>query len=144
MTIVAAVADRLGAHVPRLANRVAGAAELTQLLRGRGLPTAPTSAFVLPLGLQGLPEDGLSGLFRQPVVETIGVFLLLQADGGEDRALDDLSDLVGEVLGALCGWRPGKETGVFRLLRGAIRPVEGGRLGYELAVQITDQLRVPA
>lgn len=141
--MIDALSDRLTARVPDLAGRIDGAAEFADLMQTKRLPASGVRAYVLPLGLAGLAADAASGIFRQSVRRAIAVVLLTRSvDAAGERALSRLSPLVDEIVGAVAGWAPDDETGVFELSRANIIPTDSGLLGYQVEFTIEDQLRI--
>ncbi len=141
--MLAAIVTRIEAHVPELAGRVRGAAELAALMRDNQLPQQTPAAHVLPLGLQGGRGESGAGLYTQVVEEAIGVVLTFRALGAEaTAALAGVREIVRGVIAAIAGWGPDDMPGVFRLVRGGIVRMAGGTLVYQLDFAITDQLRI--
>lgn len=144
MTLVAAVKARLEAEVGGLAKRVQEAAELSELVRRNQLPQATPAAFVLPLGLRGGGADAATGSFRQAVDETVGVLLVVRSAGDATgaRSLPAIDALIEETVGALAGWAPDDQIGVFRVARGALVSLREGAIIYQLDFTIEDQVRI--
>jgi len=137
-----AVKDRLTAHVPSFAGRIETAVDLTRLLKDRGLPPNST-AFVVPLGLQGRPANDATGIYSQAYAETIGVLLVVRShDQTGGKALEELRPVIQQVLEALAGWSPGSDFGVFELRRGDLAGISNGALLYMIEFSINDQLRI--
>lgn len=136
------VKARLLAHVSAFAGRIETAADLTQLLKERGLPSNST-AYVVPLGLQGRLANDATGIFSQEYAETVGVLLVARVhDQTGGRALKDLRPTIQAVMEALAGWSPGSDFGVFELRRGDLAGISNGALLYMLEFSINDQLRI--
>ncbi|PRZ48347.1 phage tail terminator protein [Tritonibacter scottomollicae] len=137
-----AVKDRLEARLPEFAGRIETAVDFTRLLKDRGLPQSST-AFVIPLGLQGQRANDATGIFSQAYSETVGVLLVARShDQTGSKALGQLRPIIGQVLEALAGWSPGSDFGVFELRRGDLAGVGGGALFYMIEFSINDQLRI--
>ncbi|NIZ12904.1 hypothetical protein [Phaeobacter sp. HF9A] len=137
-----AIKDRLEGRVPAFDGRIETAVDLTRLLKDRGIPQTST-AFVVPLGLQGQRANDATGMFSQGYSETIGVLLVARShDQTGARALKTLRPTIQQVLEALAGWSPGSDFGVFELRRGDLAGVSGGALLYMIEFSINDQLRI--
>ncbi len=135
------VKARLETFVPD-AGRIETAVDLTRLLKDRGLPQTST-AFVVPLGLQGKRAGDATGVFTQEYAVTVGVLLVARShDQTGSKALDALWPVILQVMNALGGWSPGTEFGVFELRRGDIAGMSGGALLFMLEFSINDQLRI--
>lgn len=138
------LAARIEAEVPSLAGRVRQAAELAELARRKEWPQASPFGFVVPLGIAptGAGEAG-AGAFVQDVDELWGLVLFLRAAGDPTggRATPALDALVWAAIGAVAGWGPEPEPGVFRLSRGQILSMEAGALLYQLDFAIGRQVR---
>lgn len=136
-----AVKARLTARA--VADRISDAAEFAALLDSNALPAAGTSAFVVPLGLRGGPDQGGSGLFVQQVEESVGVFLALREvnpAGGRARQL--LPTLIEATVTAIAGWQAPGAIGVFRLTRGSVLSFAKNVLIYQIDFAATSQLRI--
>ena len=136
---------RLAGSVAALAGRVAGAAELSELVRQKALPQASPYAFVLPLGLIARSEgDAMAGAFVQGVDEMFAVVLFVRATGDVTgaRALPTIDELVWAAIEAVCGWGPDAAIGVFRLARGQLLSAEAGAVIYQLDFAIQTQVRI--
>lgn len=143
--MIAELKARLEAQVPRLAGRIEGAADLSELSRKGAWPQHTPAAHVLPLGLQGRGAHAAAGLFTQITREMIAVVLTLRTydrTAGDD--LPELDELIQAVLVAVAGWGPDESMGVFELARGSLLHNRDGVLVYQLDFAIDDQLRIPA
>ena len=137
------VIARLKEAVPALQTRVNGAASLVQLIAQNQLGQHSPAAHVIGLGIRGGAPDVVTGLFRQPVVEQIGVILTFRnATGAGAGALDRVEAVRTSVIEALCGWEPEGAFGPFQLQEGRVTSMQAGTLVYELSFAIPDQLRI--
>jgi hypothetical protein len=138
-----AVVDRLKTRVTDFGDRVEGVASVSDLIQSGRAP-AHTSAYVLPLGLQGQTADVATGTFRQDFSETIAVLLFASVlDRVGKKALDRVRPLISDVMNAIAGWAPSDELGVFQLRRGSLISLTKGVLIYQIEFSINDQLRIP-
>lgn len=144
MTLVADVKDRIEAGVAALAGRVEEAAELAELIRRQALPNRSPAAFVLPVGFDGGAGDAVTGLYRQPKTEVVGVVLIVEAlgDPKAKRAIPKIDELVLAVLEAVAGWGPADAIGVFEARRGRLLAVNAGSVIYQIDFALSDQLRI--
>lgn len=140
------------ALLPALSGRVKTAAELAQVNTNKQWPQGPLAAFVLPLGLQNLPNgqqretggDASAGAFTQMVDQLMGVLLFLRSSGDPTgaRSLPSLDELIWQVVGQVCGWVPAEQIGPFRLVKGELLQAEAGVLLYQLDFAVSDQIRI--
>lgn len=137
------IITRLSTEIAELEGRVEGAAELAELTSQNRLPQHATSAFVIPLGLIGREADAGAGIFQQMFEDTFAVIVSVRniAPVGQ-RVLADLKAFLMSIIGAIAGWAPDDEVGVFRLLRGSLVSSSRGTLIYQIDFSITDQLRI--
>ncbi len=143
--LVADLAALIVAGVPQLADRVQGAAELSEMVKRQALPQSPVFAFVLPLGLSARGEgECMSGGFIQQFDATLAVLLGVRAAGDPSgsRALPTIDDLVGATLSAVCGRGPDDALGVWRLMRGELLSAADGVVLYQLEFGLRDELRI--
>lgn len=137
------IIDRLKVGVPDLKGRVEPVLEMTKLMRDGRLPQNAT-ALVIPLDAKGGKADTGTGIYRQSVVERIGVYLVLDAnDQTGRRALGRLHPLLIEVIQSLVGWSPAPGPGVMTFDRRRLLSIHNGRAFYELTFNIDTNLRVP-
>jgi hypothetical protein len=145
MLLPDAIMARLAAEVPQLA-RVEAAAELAALVQGGRAPNRMPAAYVVPLGLRADPADVAAGLYRQRVVETVGVILVAGAAGDlrGGAALTPIHALRAAVIGALAGWDPeaGGGFGVLVLDRAALVSLNAGTIVYQVDFSRAEQLRI--
>lgn len=137
------VIQRLKEMVPALSNRVEGVASLVQLMQQNLLPQHTPAARVMASGIRGGQPDAAAGLFRQAIDRTVSIYLVyrnVQGDGGNQIDGFD-TDLEG-VIAAICGWAPGDQVGVFRLVNGGVQSMAAGTLVYQIDFAIGDQLRI--
>jgi len=144
MSLTSLVKARLEAMVPELKGRVQGAADMARMLADGATPTAPISAFVVPMGLLPEQADSMTGVYTQMVGENIGILLVLRSFGQpSDRAEVAIEDLIERVCNGVLGWGPDDAAGVATLVSGEMQPVQpGGLISYLLTIQIKDQLRI--
>lgn len=142
--MLAEVKTRLAARIPVLpAQRIEGAAEFDRLLTGKQAPAAPISAFLIPSGLQGLAPEAVSGMFTQPVRETLSIVLVFRTHSATGAAaLSEIRETIMAVIHALCGWAPARQPGVFQLLRSSLLTFQRGTAFYQIDLTINDQLRI--
>lgn len=141
--MIAEVIARLKAQVPAFGGRIEGAMELADLMKRNALPQADTTAFVLPLGVQGGEANSANQYFTQVTEEAIGVMITLRTytqTGGV--AIDPLEALRASVIAAIAGWGPAAASGVFRLLRATLVSMDAGTVVYQIDFAIADQLRI--
>lgn len=139
-----AVQARLDATVPDLAGKVHSAADFQRLVASGQTPQHDPAAFVLPLGLQGGQAEAITGIFRQALVETVGVVLTLRDHSRTGSSVADrLREFIDEIIATLAGWSPSDATpGVFVLRSGRLLRVDRVMLAYQLDFSIDDQLRL--
>ena len=136
-----AITERLKSEVPDLKNRVEQVLEMSKLLKDGRLPQN-AQALVIPLDAKGGVASTGTGVYRQPVKERFGVYLVLDAnDAAGRRALGRLHPLLIEVTGALIGWSPEPGPGVMTFERRKLLSMQGGRAFYELTFTIETSLR---
>ncbi|MEL7098287.1 MAG: hypothetical protein AAGM84_05605 [Pseudomonadota bacterium] len=139
-----AVKTRLEARVPALNHRVEAAAGLSTLIARGGVPDVELAAYLTPLGM--VPRGAASvsaGSYVQSVRDSIGVVLFARAGSRTgDDALDDIEGLLTSVIGALAGWAPSGQSGVFTFARSRLLSCSAGLLIYQIDFEIDDQLRI--
>ena len=141
MLLVDAITAQLAAS--GTVDRVEGALELQALVESGALPPAPTSAFVVPLGLTGGTPDAITGLYRQSVTEVVGVILAVRsAQPNAKDARGTLGAQIVAVIDALVGWQPAGATDVLRLTRGFLVSLRKGVALYQIEFSLQSQLRV--
>ncbi|MBB3858878.1 hypothetical protein GGQ88_000118 [Novosphingobium hassiacum] len=138
------VRARIEARVPALAGKMGNAGQFAQLVERNQMPQHTCAGFVLPGGLQGGTTNAISGLFTQSFVETAIVVLAARVanDPTGERATDELTPLVREVIEAVCGWGPDDAPGIFILSSGELVGTQAGTLVYQIDFQLSDQLRI--
>lgn len=144
MTLVLSLAARVEERVEALAKRVQGAAELAALLAANQIPQVTPAGFALPGALRPGNADAAAGIFRQGVTETV-LFVLVTRNAGDAtgaRSLPEISQLINQIVAAVCGWGPAEAIGVFQLAGGRLAGVRAGAVFYELHFSIDDQLRI--
>jgi len=143
------VKDRLE-DIGMLAGRIEPAARLSELMARNQLAQVTPAAFVLPLGLRGGRADAMTGLYRQPITEMLGVVLVLRSAGDATgaRSTDQLTELRNAVIRRIVNWAPvsnwldGETVGVFTLGRGELVSLSAGTLVYQLDFALDDQVRI--
>jgi hypothetical protein len=138
------VRARIEARVPALAGKMGNAGQFSQLVERNQMPQHTSAGFVLPGGLQGGSVNAISGLFVQGFAETVIVVLASRVanDPTGERATDELTPLVRNVIEAVCGWGPADAPGIFTLGSGELVGTEAGTLVYQLNFLLSDQLRI--
>lgn len=139
------VINRLEARVPALSGRVREAAMLAQLMEAGQLPQGGFTAFVLPGALRGGQADAVTGMFRQAIVRTISVMLVMRVAGDAKgtTAMDRIQPVIDATVDAVCGWSPDDAIiGVFQLSGGELTSLTKGTLTYVLDFTVNDQLRI--
>lgn len=121
------------------------AADLAALVAAKQLPQRSPWAYVLPLGFDGGAGDAVTGLYRQPFRQVIGVVLVVQAldDPKARKALATVDGLEQALLAKICGWAPDGAIGVFGAQRGRLISVAGGLVIYQIDFVLQNQLRIP-
>lgn len=140
--MIDAVITRLKAQTTLRA--VEGAASLNRLMQSRTVPQGTHAAYVVPLGMQGGPENAAAVVFTQTVVESVGVILIRNAWGDRTgkSATDELREDIDAVIAAIVGWAPEPGPGVFRLVRGQLVGAENSAVVFQLDFGISTQLRI--
>lgn len=138
------VRARIEARVPALANRIGNAGQFAQLVERNQMPGHAVAAFVLPGALQGGNADLSVGLFRQAFQESVIVVLATRVanDPTGEKAADEITPLVREVITAVCGWGPDDAPGAFVLGAGELVGTQSGTLVYQIDFLLSDQLRI--
>lgn len=134
---------RLRQQVPFLQGRVEGAANLLNLTETRTLAPYGTAAHVFPAALRGGSADAGTGIFRQMFDEAVSIVIAIRSnDRNGDAALENLRPNLMSIVGAIAGWAPNDEVGVFRLVAGRVLSMTGGLFLYQIDFSIQDQLRI--
>lgn len=138
------VRARIEARVPALAGKIGNAGQFSLLVERNQMPQHSVAGFVLPGGLQGGQTNAVSGFFTQMFAETVIVVLAARVanDPTGERATDEISPLVRDVIAAVCGWGPDDAPGIFVLGTGELVGVQAGTLIYQLDFTLDDQLRI--
>ena len=138
------VRARIEAKVPALAGKIGNAGQFSLLVERNQMPQHVVAGFVLPGGLQGGQTSAVSGFFVQMFAETVIVVLAARVanDPTAERATDEISPLVRDVVEAVCGWGPDDAPGIFTLGNGELVGVQAGTLIYQLDFTLSDQLRI--
>lgn len=144
MIHVSEVFDRVTDKVPALAGRLQGATDFARLVAEKKLPQNTPAAFVLHGALDGGKADLATGYFRQEMVESISIVLIVRSasDPTGMRAMEDMVPLVRAVVKGVAGWGPDDAPGVFTLGRGDLVGAEAGALIYQIDFRLNDQLRI--
>ncbi|WP_172298351.1 hypothetical protein [Pseudoruegeria sp. HB172150] len=141
--MIDAVVARIEAQVAALNGRTQPVAAFAELQRNNALPQVTPAAHVVPLGFRGGAAEAATGFYMQAYDNVVGVLLYVRAhDQTGGRHLGDIETLINAVIGAICGWAPADEVGVFTLLRGAMINVASGLMVFQIDFAITDQLRI--
>jgi hypothetical protein len=139
------VRDRVEAEIAELAGRCQEAADLRRLLDSNGLPSAPLTLFLLPLGLRPLSEgDAAANAFTQMIDEVVGLLIVSQRPGDATgrRQVKTVDEIAARLMETFLGWTPDAECyDVFRLVRGALLPSPGPALFYQLDIATRWQFR---
>lgn len=135
---------RIESRVTDLAGRVEGAAEMAALVRENALPDFTPAAFVLPLGQRPGSADVVTPLYRQPVVETIGIVLMVSAPGdvSGESALPTIRQLSDAIILALAGWQPPGGEDVMVFARGTLLSMQQGTVVYQTDFTLQSHLRI--
>lgn len=138
------VRARIEARVPALAGRMFNAGQFSQLVERNQMPSQAKAAFVLPGALQGGNADLSVGLFRQAFQESVIVVLATRVanDPTGEKAADEITPLVRDVITAVCGWGPDDAPGAFVLGSGELVGTQSGTLVYQIDFLLSDQLRI--
>lgn len=144
-----AVKERL-APLQALGGRIEPAASLSDLMARNQLPQVTPAAFVLPLALRGGRADAAANLYRQQLVEMLGIVLILRTAGDATggRGTDRLTSLRNDVIRRIVGWSPpshwrdDEAIGVFTFARGELVSLSTGALVYQIDFALEDQLRI--
>lgn len=144
MTLLEAVAERIGQKVDALAGRIEFVADLTALVSAGAMPQRDVTAFVLPLGFDDQGGRSASGLHTQILADQVGVLICVKyaGDAKARSALPKIDTLSAAVIRAVAGWAPADSVGVFAVKRGRLVSVANGLALFQLDFQITDQLRI--
>jgi hypothetical protein len=127
-----------------LSNRVQTAADLSELVRTKQLPSSPQTVFVLPLGLRALsPAEVSANSFEQMLVETFGILIVVrnQNDATGGKALHPIETIVDALIANIAGWTPDDTIGVFSIARGQLISAAAGLVMYQLDFSIQTQVR---
>ena len=138
------VAERVGAAVPELAGRIEQAAQLAELMRQKALPQKMPACFVMPPALSGGRPDTMTGIFRQPVEETVAIVLFDRVSGSvrKTAAAGRIDTMAQAVIEAVAGWASGDEVGAFRLVSARLTDIHDGTIVYQLQFGRDAQLRI--
>jgi hypothetical protein len=147
------VAKRLETEIADLKGRVKTAADLSELVRQKALPTAPVTVYVIPAGLRVNGGDSGANATTAEIDEVLALVIVLRtaSDVTGTRGLVKLDPLILEILETLTGWDPdqvlSKTTahpviGVFRPLGGQTLKVDAGVIFYQLEFACPWQLRI--
>lgn len=138
------VRARIEERVPALVSRIGNAGQFSQLVERNQMPSHAVAAFVLPGTLQGGNADLSVGLFRQAFQESVIVVLAVRVanDPTGEKATDEITPLVRDVITAVCGWGPDTAPGAFVLGAGDLVGTQAGTLVYQLDFLLSDQLRI--
>jgi len=145
MTVAGHVKTRVGG-IAALSNRVEEVADLAELVAKNELPQRFPWAFILPTGFDGGPGELMTGAFRQPRVDGVGVVLFCEATGDAkaQRAMAAIDVLIEAVLAAVCGTAPADAPGVLYAVRGRLVSINAGAIIYQIDFGLQNTLRVGA
>jgi hypothetical protein len=131
-------------RMPELAGRIGHAGEFSRLMEKGQLPQLSPYAFILFGGINGGRADASSGLFRQGIVETVNIVLVVRSAGDplKNKAVDEATPLVRKSIEALAGWGPDGAPGVLVLRRAALVGSAQGVLLFQIDFELDDQLRI--
>lgn len=137
------VRARIEERVPAI-RRFGNAADFASVVEHNRLPTTTPVAYVLFAGMIGGQASASAGMFIQNVGEGVAVILADRITGDPlgDKALRDISPLVGDVIEAVCGWAPDDAIGVFELRSAELVGAKDGALIFQLEFTLNDQLRI--
>lgn len=138
------VRERIAAMVPALEGRLGNAAGFNRVIERNQVPQITPAAFVLFGGIQGGAARAATGMFVQDFSEVVTVVLMDRVSGDAlgDKALRDITPMVGDIIEAVCGWAPDDAVGVFALKLAELAGVTGGALVFHIEFYLTDQLRI--
>jgi len=138
-----AVRERLEDRVPAI-TRYGNAADFASVVEHERLPLTTPIAYVLFGGMIGRTAEASAGMFIQNVGEAVTVILAdrINGDALGEKALKDISPLLGAVIEAVCGWAPEDAIGVFELRSAELVGAKGGALIFQIEFTLNDQLRI--
>lgn len=138
------IRTRIEGRVTSLQGKLQGASAFADLVERQQLPQWDFGGFVLPGRLAGGAAQALSGMFVQDFSETVMVVLVtrVQGDPTGQKALDEITPLVREVVAAVCGWAPEGAPGIYQLASGELVGSQGGALIFQIDFSLNDQLRI--
>lgn len=141
-----ALRTRIEDQVPALVGNLGNAAQFTLLVDKGQLPQWRIGGFILPGGLIGGQVRSATAVFIQDVQETIAVVLVCRvaSDPTGEKALDEITPLVVDVVMGVIGWAPEGVPGVFSLVKGELVGSQGNALIFQLDFALLDQLRKTA
>lgn len=136
-----AIKQRLTTRVPEL-RYIGDALALAALVKSGQLPAQSPSAWIMLASLSARAPAAASGLYIQPVTETLSVVLsvLTHSAAGVGKAAT-VHDLVRAVVEALAGWGP-DDVAVIELARGEVMSMTGGQLTYRIDFNLSNELRI--
>lgn len=138
------VRERIDASVPALTGKLFNAGDWANVIEKNHLPQVTPAGFVLPGGIEGGQAQMAAGAFIQPIRDTVIVVVAVRVAGDPlaNRAIDEATPLVREVVNAVCGWGPGESPGVFVLARAELVGAKDGALLFQIDFALDDQLRI--
>lgn len=138
-----ALRARIEQQVPALAGNLGNAAEFARLVDKGQLPQWRMGGFILPGGLTGGQVRSATAAFIQDIEQTIAVVLTCRvaSDPSGEKALDEITPLVRQVVMGVVGWAPDGVPGVFSLVRGELVGSQASALIFQIDFTIFDQLR---
>lgn len=120
------------------------AAKFSELVARNHLPQVAPAGFILPLGLRGQRADAVTGLYRQSLVEMMGIVMVLRSAGDATggKSTDQITELRDVVIRRIAGWAPDFALGVFTVSRGELVSLSAGTLVYQIDFALETQLRI--
>ncbi|MBP0483943.1 phage tail terminator protein [Sagittula salina] len=135
------VKARLEARCPEC-GEIRLAAEWSRLMKSGRQPNGGVTTFLLPGDAIGGKAELATGAFVQDIRDSVTVVTMLQSvDARGQRALDRITEHLGDIRAALAGWAPGETVGVFEFTRQRFVPETSGVMSVVTEFSITDQLR---
>jgi hypothetical protein len=137
-------ASRIEGAVPALAGRLGNAGNFADLVERNQLPQVTPAGYVLPGGLRGGAADAATGCSARSFDEMVIVVLVSRVAGDPlgDKAIDELSPLVRQVIESVADGRPDDAIGVFQLGQAELVGAKGSALVFQIDFVLNDQLRI--
>ncbi len=143
MLQIDALRARIEEQVPSLVGNLGNATQFAQLVDKGQLPQWRMGGFILPGGLIGGQVRSATAAFIQDFQETIAIVLVCRvaSDPLGERALDEITPLVRDVVMGVIGWAPEGVPGVYSLVKAELVGSQGGALIFQIDFTLFDQLR---